>query len=201
MQWDATRPLEGNCELQLYTFDQPEGKETFWHSSSHVLGETLEQEFGVQLCHGPPTDSGFFYDSYTGKDVSLLSSITILDLLRQKLQSYRRVCQKNLQRISKLHSSYFIQAGSSTALFNQPIQSFAHYCKDSRERKSHCVQMRKFNRSLHGSTHPKHQNGESFQSHEEFICLLARRCSKRQLAACLRHFVPKQKRARRIHSF
>lgn len=71
MQWDATRPLEGDCQIQLFTFEQPEGRETFWHSSSHVLGETLEQEFGVQLCHGPPTDSGFFYDSYTGKDVSL----------------------------------------------------------------------------------------------------------------------------------
>jgi threonyl-tRNA synthetase len=42
MFWDATRPLEGNCELQLFTFDNPEGKETFWHSSAHVLGETLE---------------------------------------------------------------------------------------------------------------------------------------------------------------
>jgi threonyl-tRNA synthetase len=47
MQWDATRPLEGNCHVQLFTFEQPEGKETFWHSSAHVLGETLEQEFGV----------------------------------------------------------------------------------------------------------------------------------------------------------
>ncbi len=70
MQWDATRPLEGSCELQLFTFDTPEGKECFWHSSAHVLGETLEQQFGVQLCSGPPTDSGFFYDSYTGSDVS-----------------------------------------------------------------------------------------------------------------------------------
>ena len=47
MQWDATRPLEGNCELQMFAFDTPEGRETFWHSSAHVLGETLEQEFGV----------------------------------------------------------------------------------------------------------------------------------------------------------
>ena len=53
----------------LYTFDDPEGKETFWHSSAHVLGLSLEREFGVHLCHGPPTDSGFFYDAYTGKDV------------------------------------------------------------------------------------------------------------------------------------
>jgi len=47
MQWDATRPLEGNAHIELFTFDQPEGKECFWHSSAHVLGETLENEFGV----------------------------------------------------------------------------------------------------------------------------------------------------------
>lgn len=63
------RPLEGNCELKLFKFEDPEGKETFWHSSAHILGQTLENEFGVHLCHGPPTDSGFFYDSYSGKDI------------------------------------------------------------------------------------------------------------------------------------
>lgn len=68
MFWDVTRPLEGNCELKLIQFGDVEGRETFWHSSAHVLGESLEQEYGVQLTHGPPTDSGFFYDSYSGKD-------------------------------------------------------------------------------------------------------------------------------------
>lgn len=67
--WDMNRKLEGDCELLLYKFDQPEGKETFWHSSAHILGQTLENEYGVHLCHGPPTESGFFYDSYTGKDI------------------------------------------------------------------------------------------------------------------------------------
>ena len=61
--WDLARPFEGDCELQLLTFDDPEGKETFWHSSSHVLGGSLEELFGVQLTHGPPTASGFFYDA------------------------------------------------------------------------------------------------------------------------------------------
>lgn len=70
MLWDLLRPLEGDCELQLFSFDTQEGQETFWHSSAHVLGESLEQEFGVQLTHGPPTKDGFFYDSYSGKDVS-----------------------------------------------------------------------------------------------------------------------------------
>ena len=81
MRWDATRLLEGSCELELITFDHLEGKEAFWHSSSHVLGQTLESEYGVHLCFGPATADGFFYDTYSGKDVShfvsILSSLTI----------------------------------------------------------------------------------------------------------------------------
>lgn len=64
--YDSFRPLEGDCELKLITFDDPEGKMVFWHSSAHILGECMEREFGIHLCHGPPTDSGFFYDAYCG---------------------------------------------------------------------------------------------------------------------------------------
>ena len=69
--YDSFRPLEGDCELKLVMFDEPEGKMVFWHSSAHILGECMEREFGVHLCHGPPTDNGFFYDAYTGKDVRI----------------------------------------------------------------------------------------------------------------------------------
>ena len=64
---DLTQPLLGNCKLELITFDDPKGKEVFWHSSAHILGYSLEQNFGAFLTHGPPLDSGFFYDSFTGK--------------------------------------------------------------------------------------------------------------------------------------
>lgn len=36
--WDVSRKLEGDCELVLYKFEDDKGKETFWHSSAHVLG-------------------------------------------------------------------------------------------------------------------------------------------------------------------
>ena len=36
--WDVNRKLEGDCELVLYKFEDEKGKETFWHSSAHVLG-------------------------------------------------------------------------------------------------------------------------------------------------------------------
>eukprot|EP00951_Prasinocladus_malaysianus_P007544 scaffold54252_cov35-Prasinocladus_malaysianus.AAC.1 len=60
------RPLEGDCALQLVSFDDPEGKETFWHSSAHMLGEALELEFGVDLTIGPPIEEGFYYDCHMG---------------------------------------------------------------------------------------------------------------------------------------
>ena len=66
--WDVARPLEGDCHLQLLKFDDPRGKEVFWHSSAHILGEALETTCGARLTHGPPTESGFFYDSYMGEN-------------------------------------------------------------------------------------------------------------------------------------
>jgi len=65
--WDMNRPLEGDCELFLKTFSDKEGKATFWHSSAHVLGHTLEKKFGVKLCNGPPVNGGFYYDSFMGE--------------------------------------------------------------------------------------------------------------------------------------
>ena len=64
--WDVSRPLEGNCQLELIKFDDPRGQETFWHSTAHMVGEALEDQFSAQLTYGPPISSGFFYDSWMG---------------------------------------------------------------------------------------------------------------------------------------
>mmetsp|Transcript_47664 Transcript_47664/g.158891 ORF Transcript_47664/g.158891 Transcript_47664/m.158891 type:complete len:791 (+) Transcript_47664:31-2403(+) len=66
--WDVQRPLEGDCELRLHKWDESAGKETFWHSSAHVLGEALECLYSAQLTHGPPLQTGFFYDSFLGSN-------------------------------------------------------------------------------------------------------------------------------------
>eukprot|EP01018_Ginkgo_biloba_P009148 Gb_19674 [translate_table: standard] len=64
--WDLSRPLEGDCELKLFTFDTNEGRDTFWHSSAHILGQSLEMEYGCKLCIGPCTTrgEGFYYDAF-----------------------------------------------------------------------------------------------------------------------------------------
>ena len=60
--WDLNRPLEGDCNVILIPFSDPLGREVFWHSSAHAMGEACECEFGCLLSHGPPTAQGFFYD-------------------------------------------------------------------------------------------------------------------------------------------
>ncbi|XP_015913260.1 threonine--tRNA ligase 1, cytoplasmic isoform X2 [Parasteatoda tepidariorum] len=63
--WDLDRPLEKDCKLELKKFDSEEGKQVFWHSSAHMMGEAMERIYGGHLCYGPPIESGFYYDMYT----------------------------------------------------------------------------------------------------------------------------------------
>ena len=67
--YDLLRPLEGDCTLRLLTFDDELGKMVFWHSSAHVLGESIERKFGGHLTIGPPIKGGFYYDVYCGSEV------------------------------------------------------------------------------------------------------------------------------------
>ncbi|NXY17974.1 SYTC2 ligase, partial [Atrichornis clamosus] len=62
--WDLDRPLEGDCTLELLTFDNEEAKAVYWHSSAHILGEAMEGYFGGCLCYGPPIENGFHYDMF-----------------------------------------------------------------------------------------------------------------------------------------
>lgn len=66
--WDLTRPLEGDCTLELIKFDDPRGQSTFWHSSSHMMGSALEREFGGHLTMGPDVDGGYYYDIFLGDE-------------------------------------------------------------------------------------------------------------------------------------
>ncbi|XP_069758472.1 threonine--tRNA ligase 1, cytoplasmic-like isoform X2 [Narcine bancroftii] len=69
--WDLDRPLEDDTRLELLTFEDPEGRAVYWHSSAHILGEAMERYYGGSLCHGPSLQNGFCYDLFPGdRDVS-----------------------------------------------------------------------------------------------------------------------------------
>ncbi|WP_026769850.1 threonine--tRNA ligase [Asinibacterium sp. OR53] len=65
--WDATRPIYQDASLKLLTWDDADGKNTFWHSSAHLLAEAVEALYpGVKFWVGPALDKGFYYDMDLG---------------------------------------------------------------------------------------------------------------------------------------
>jgi threonyl-tRNA synthetase len=97
---DLSRPFEGDSTLTLLKFDSEEAKTVFWHSSSHVLGESLEHNFKVILAKGPPIEGGgFFYDvllpeggksSITNDDYESIEKFVKTEIL-QKGQVFERL--------------------------------------------------------------------------------------------------------------
>ena len=60
---EVTTPLHENGSIILYTWNDKEGKKAFWHSSSHVVAQALEELYpGVKLTIGPAIENGFYYD-------------------------------------------------------------------------------------------------------------------------------------------
>lgn len=67
---DANRALPGDCNLQLLTWNDPEGKATLWHSSAHLMAEAIEALYpGTKFGIGPPIENGFYYDIDLGDKV------------------------------------------------------------------------------------------------------------------------------------
>ncbi len=65
--WDASRPIQKDASVKLLTWNDPEGKSTFWHSTAHLMAEAVESLFpGVKFWVGPAVDNGFYYDMDLG---------------------------------------------------------------------------------------------------------------------------------------
>ena len=91
--WDAGRPLTADASLKLLTWDDAEGKSTFWHSSAHLMAEAVEATFpGVKFWVGPAIDKGFYYDMDLGD-----KKITEDDLL---------VLEKKMNELAKQNNAY-----------------------------------------------------------------------------------------------
>ena len=62
-KWDISRPINDDASIELYKWDNEEGKHAFWHSSAHLLAEALQELYpGVKFGIGPAIENGFYYD-------------------------------------------------------------------------------------------------------------------------------------------
>jgi len=113
---DLSSKLTSDGKIKFYTWDDSEGKSTFWHSSAHILAESVESLYpGVKFGIGPPVSNGFYYDiDFDEYDLSKINITKIeekfLNLTRQNLEFIRSEVSKNDAK------SYFKEKGDTLKL-------------------------------------------------------------------------------------
>jgi threonyl-tRNA synthetase len=98
---DADRPIQEDANIELLTWRDQGGKETFWHSTAHLMAEALEALYpGIKLGIGPAVENGFYYDVDPGEGVSISSDDLprieekMVELARQKNEYVRKEVSK-----------------------------------------------------------------------------------------------------------
>ncbi|MFB2120142.1 threonine--tRNA ligase [Parapedobacter sp. 2B3] len=98
--WDASRPIEHDASVRLLTWNDKEGKSTFWHSSAHLMAEALEALYpGIKFGIGPAIDTGFYYDvdfgdrEFSSDDFKQIED-KIVELARTKAAYVRKPVSK-----------------------------------------------------------------------------------------------------------
>lgn len=98
--WDASRPIESDATVRLLTWNDAEGKSTFWHSSAHLMAEALEALYpGIKFGIGPAIETGFYYDvdfgdrEFSSDDFKQIED-KILELARTKSEYVRSAVSK-----------------------------------------------------------------------------------------------------------
>ena len=84
--WDATRPIDEDATVQLLTWNDQEGKASFWHSSAHLMAEAIEALYpGTKFGIGPPIEQGFYYDIDLGDHAISVNDLPAIEAKMQEL--------------------------------------------------------------------------------------------------------------------
>jgi threonyl-tRNA synthetase len=99
--YDAERPIVEDATVKLLTWNDTKGKETFWHSSAHLMAEALEFYYpGIKLAIGPAIETGFYYDidiqDYHITEADLVKiEDKMVELAKEKQAYIRKEISKN----------------------------------------------------------------------------------------------------------
>ena len=111
VMWDAMRPVNEDAEIQLFTWNDPEGKATVWHSSAHLMAEAIEQLYtGVKFGIGPSIENGFYYDVDFGTNVITEEDLAKIEKRMMELASQKQAFER--VDVSKAEAmAHFTQKG------------------------------------------------------------------------------------------
>jgi len=78
--WDLSRPITSDAKIQLYKWEDEEGKHAYWHSSAHLMAEALQELYpGIKFGIGPAIENGFYYDVDPGDQVIKESDLQVIE--------------------------------------------------------------------------------------------------------------------------
>lgn len=124
-------PLPGDGELTLYTWDQAEGKAAFWHSSAHVLAQTLLHFYpNIKLTIGPPIENGFYYDvDLNGESIG---EADFAKIEKQMLEFARTKAEFKLRAVTKAEAlEYYKDNEYKTELIQNLEDGTITFCDHS----------------------------------------------------------------------
>ncbi|SDS56077.1 threonyl-tRNA synthetase [Formosa sp. Hel1_31_208] len=97
---ETSTPILNDGSLVLYTWSNKEGKKAFWHSSSHVLAQALEELYpGIKLSIGPAIENGFYYDVDFGE--STISEKDFKNIENKMIEIARGKHEFKMRSVSK----------------------------------------------------------------------------------------------------
>ncbi|MDR0799734.1 MAG: threonine--tRNA ligase [Dysgonamonadaceae bacterium] len=99
--WDLSRPIREDAAIQLYKWEDAEGKHAFWHSSAHLLAEALQILYpGIKFGIGPAIENGFYYDVDPGEGVTIKDSdLPAIERKMQELAANKSaICRASIQK-------------------------------------------------------------------------------------------------------
>jgi len=109
--WDITRPVNEDASFKLLTWDDADGKNTFWHSSAHLMAEAVESMYpGVKFWVGPPVENGFYYDMDLGDRKISEADLEVLEKKMNELAKQNNAfARKEISKADAL--KYFTDKG------------------------------------------------------------------------------------------
>ena len=128
---DLRTPLTKDCNFEVMTFDNIEGKKTFWHTASHILAQAVKRLYPqVKLAIGPAIDNGFYYDfdvekPFTAEDLSKIET-EMKKIVKEglPLEQFEMSPQDAIKYLEAAQEPYKVELCKEHADKNEPISFY-----------------------------------------------------------------------------
>ena len=128
---DLRTELTADCKVELLTFDNDEGKQAFWHTTSHILAQAVKRLFPeAKLAIGPSIDEGFYYDFDVEKPFDNEDLLKIEAEMKKIVKSgieisrFEKAPQDALDFLSEIGEPYKVELASEHADKGEPISFY-----------------------------------------------------------------------------